>query len=287
MSISVALVFRISRCAVRWLKFVAISLLWPLYFVSAILTHVGVSLFCPSLRWKVLSKLIRSFNLLVRAVLNIKIILEGDRGRLDRGGHLVVCNHLSYVDGIILGSIIPLIYVTKKEVRHWPFIGQWTALIGTVFIDRKRKEKTPLVVDEISKRLRQKANVLVFPEGTSTNGEKLLPFQSAHFAAPLTARAQVVPVTLTYRMIDGRPLSPANRDLVYWYGDMEFAGHFWNLLALRSVEVSVKVHSIINTARYKNNSLGRKQLSLACHDLISAKAVEKDFPVGSLSKVGG
>jgi len=268
---------------VRWLKLIALSLVWPLYFVLAVLTHMGVTLFCPALRWQVISSLMRSFTVLVRVVLNIKIILEGEGNRPEKAGHFIVCNHLSYVDGIILGSIFPVIYVSKREVRGWPLIGQWTALLGTVFIDRKRKERTPLFVDEIVRKLRQKANVLVFPEGTSTNGERLLPFQSALFAASLSVRAPVVPITLTYRKVDGEPVSPANWDRVYWYGDMEFAGHFWALLGLRSVEVSVKIHPRIETRDYKNNSLSRKRLSLVCYDLVSGRLGAKGRSRGGLS----
>jgi 1-acyl-sn-glycerol-3-phosphate acyltransferase len=203
--------------------------------------------------------------------LNIRIAVEGERDRLESGSNFIVSNHLGYVDGIVLGSIFPVIYVSKKEVRRWPLIGQWTALCGTVFVDRKRRDKIPLLVEEIARKIKEKANILNFPEGTSTNGERLLPFQPAPFAAALRARTTVVPVTLTYSRIDDQPLSAANRDQIYWYGDMEFAPHFWNLLALRSIEVSVKVHPHIETSHYKNDSLGRKQLSQACYDYISGK----------------
>jgi 1-acyl-sn-glycerol-3-phosphate acyltransferase len=205
-------------------------------------------------------------------ILNIKITVEGQGDRLRSGAHFIVSNHLGYVDGIVLGSLFPVIYVSKKEVRGWPLIGQWTALCGTVFVDRKRKDKIPLLVEEIVTKLRQKANVLNFPEGTSTNGERLLPFQPALFAAPLRAHATVVPVTLTYRRINDRPLSPSNRDAVYWYGDMEFVGHFWNLLGLKTIDVVVKIHPAIETPRYKNDSAGRKQLSQACYDSITGNA---------------
>lgn len=255
----------------RWVKLAALLTLWPVFFASAALIHLGVSLFKLPGRWRIISSLTRNFAVLLSIVLNIKITQEGDSDHLETGGFFIASNHLGYVDGIVLGSLFPVIYVSKKEVRRWPLIGQWTTLCGTVFVDRRRKDKTPLLVEEMARKLRQKANVLIFPEGTSTNGDRLLPFQSALFAAPLRAKATVVPVSLTYTGIDDQPVSHTNRDRLYWYGDMEFLSHFWTLLALRRIEVSVKIHPRIETSGYKNNSLSRKQLSQACYDIISGQ----------------
>ncbi|MFQ5903884.1 MAG: lysophospholipid acyltransferase family protein [Candidatus Binatia bacterium] len=255
----------------RWLKLSALLSVWFFFFVFTGLIHLVVSVFRLPRRWRLVSRLSNYLAILLRGLLNIKIVLEGDRDGLRTGGHFIVSNHLGYVDGIVLGSIFPAIYVSKREVRRWPWIGQWTALTGTIFVDRQRKEKILQVVEEIAAKLNQKANVLVFPEGTSTNGERLLPFQSAFFAAPLVARAVVVPVTLTYRRINQQPLSEANRDRVYWYGGMDFISHVWGLLGLQCIEVSVKIHPKIETSHYINNSLSRKQLSQACYDSISGE----------------
>lgn len=256
----------------RPVKLIAFLLTWILLLIAAVLVHLGFSLFRTRRRWQWIGRLINwNFAALVSAVLNIRITVEGELNGLESGGHVIISNHLGYVDGIVLGSIFPVIYVSKKEVRGWPLIGPWTALCGTIYIDRQRKDKIPLLVGEIARKLGQKANVLIFPEGTSTNGDKILPFQSAPFAAPLRVRAPIVPVTLTYKSIDHQPLSNTNRDRIYWYGDMEFLGHFWELLAVRSIEVTVKVHPVIETSRYKNDSLGRKALSQACYDRVSGK----------------
>ena len=74
---------------------------------------------------------------------------------------------------------------------------------------------------------------MLFPEGAATNGERMLPFQTAPLAAPLRSGATIIPVTLAYQSIDGQPVSAANRDLIYCYGDMDFAPHFVKLLGLR------------------------------------------------------
>jgi lyso-ornithine lipid O-acyltransferase len=217
----------------------------------------------------------RRFNRILRILLNVKIDLEGARDCLSANGRFIVSNHLGYLDGIVLGSLLPVIFVTKRQVKRWPVIGQLLTLLGTIFVDRENKQDIPRVIDEISGTLRQGANVLIFPEGTSTNGEKLLPFQSAFFAAPLMVRASVAPVTITYRFVDREPLSAANRDRVYWYGDMSFAPHLWNLLGANRIEVSVKFHPTIETSLLHNSSCGRKQLSQACYDA-SAQGVNNE-----------
>jgi 1-acyl-sn-glycerol-3-phosphate acyltransferase len=217
----------------------------------------------------------RSFTTMLRVLLNVKIALEGAKDDLHTGGRFIVCNHLGYLDGIVLGSLFPVIFVTKREVKRWPVIGQLLTLLGAIFVDRQDKKDLLRVVDRISKTLRQEANVLLFPEGTSTNGEKLLPFQPAFFAAPLMADAVVVPVTLTYRLIDQQPVSAANRERIYWYGDRSFAPHLWDLLGTNRIEVSVKIHPRIETSELPDDSPGRKQLSQACYDIIGQGASSK------------
>jgi 1-acyl-sn-glycerol-3-phosphate acyltransferase len=178
---------------------------------------------------------------------------------------VIISNHVSYVDGIILGSLFPVIFVSKKEVKSWPVIGQWTALCGTIFINRQRKELLPLLIEEISMKLMQEANILLFPEGTSTNGERMLPFQ-APLAAPLRKRAIIVPMTLTHKSIEDKPVSVANRDLVYWYGDMSFLNHFWKLLSLQGIEAMVTIQPKIECFCYEDNSAGRRKLAEDCYN---------------------
>jgi 1-acyl-sn-glycerol-3-phosphate acyltransferase len=188
----------------------------------------------------------------------------------------MISNHLGYIDGIVLGSLFPVVYVSKREVKSWPVIGQWTTLCGTVFINRQRKGLVPLAVKEISRKLKQEANILLFPEGAATNGERMLPFQTAPLAAPLRNRSIIVPVTLVYRSIEGQPVSRANRDLLYCYDDMEFMPHFWKLLALRSVEALVIIQPKVECFRYPDTSAGRRKLAQDCYDRVLGKLPHRD-----------
>ena len=252
----------------RWAKLAAIVSLWVFVFGLVILVHLWISLLKLPNRWEIISRLTYTFTFLLRTILNIKVTLAGDTGQIDKRGTIIISNHLSYVDGIVLGSTFPVVFVSKTEVKKWPLIGQWTALCGTIFINRQRKGQVGLLVAEMSRKLNQGANLLLFPEGRATNGERMLPFQTAPLAAPLHSRSVILPVSLVYKSVDGQPISQGNRDLVYCYDDIRFVPHFWKLLSLRSIEAVVTVQPKIKCARYEDNSAGRKKLAVDCYNRI-------------------
>lgn len=258
----------------RLLKLAAFLSLWVVFFALVAIVHLWISVLGLPNRWKIISRLNRNYTLLLRLILNIKVSVTGDEGQLERGGYVIIANHVSYVDGIILGSIFPIIFVSKREVKSWPIIGQWNVLCGTIFINRQRKIQVASLIRQMTRKLKQEANLLLFPEGTSTNGEGILPFQTVPLAAPLRNRSIIVPVTVTYKTIDDQPVTTANRDSVYWYGDMEFVTHFWNLLALREIEVLVTIQPKIECFRYSDNSVGRKKLAKDCYDRVLGRETE-------------
>jgi 1-acyl-sn-glycerol-3-phosphate acyltransferase len=259
----------------RLLKLTAYLSLWAFFFGLVVTVHLWTSVLGLPNRWKIISRLNRNFTLLMRVILNIKVTVEGDEGQLERGGYVIIANHMSYVDGIVLGSIFPIVFVSKKEVRSWPIVGLWNILCGTIFIDRQHKQEVGLLVEEMAAKLKQEANILLFPEGTSTNGERMLPFQTVPLAAPLRSRSIIVPTTIAYKSIDDRPVSAANRDLIYWYGEMDFISHFWKLLSLRSVEVLVTIQPKVECFRYPDNSLGRKRLAEDCYNRVLGRVTER------------
>jgi len=259
----------------RLLKLTAFLSLWVFFFALVGLAHLWISILGLPNRWKIVSRLNRTYTLLLRAILNIKVTVDGDEGHLERGGYVIIANHMSYVDGIVLGSIFAIVFVSKKEVRSWPVVGLWNILCGTIFIDRQHKQEVGSMVDEMAAKLKQEANILLFPEGTSTNGERMLPFQTVPLAAPLRSRSIIVPTTLTYKSIEDRPVSSANRDLIYWYGDMDFVSHFWKLLALRSVEVMVTIQPQVECFRYPDSSAGRKKLAEDCYNRVLGRFTER------------
>ena len=261
----------------RWLRLAAFLSLWACFFGLVALAHLWISVLRLPHRWKIISRLSRSFTFLVRTILNIKVTVVGEERCMESGGCVIICNHVSYVDGIVLGSMFPIVFVSKREVKHWPIIGPWKTLCGTIFINRQRKDLVASLVREMRQKLNQETNVLLFPEGTSTNGERILPFQTAPLAAPLRNRSIIVPVTLAYKRIDDEPVTAANRDLLYWYGDMEFVPHFWKLLSLRSIELIVTIQPKIECFRYKDNCTGRKKLAIDCYNRVLGRFTEDDL----------
>jgi len=144
-----------------------------------------------------------------------------------------------------------------------------------------------LLVREMSRKLKQEANILLFPEGTSTDGERMLPFQTVPLAAPLRARSVIVPTTIAYKTIDDAPVSAANRDAIYWYGDMDFMSHFWQLLGLRSIEVLVTIQPRVECFRYPDSSAGRKKLADDCYDRVLGRVTETNADQDDESEEGG
>ena len=271
----------------RLLKLAAFLSLWAIFFGLVGMVHLWISVLGLPDRWKIISRLNRIYTLLLRAILNIRVTVVGDEGQLERGGYVIIANHVGYIDGIVLGSIFPIVFVSKKEVRSWPIVGQWNILCGTIFIDRQHKGLVGKLVQEISRKLKQEANILLFPEGTSTNGEQMLPFQTVPLAAPLRSRSVIVPTTITYKSIDDAPVSPANRDSLYWYGDMDFMSHFWKLLGLRKVDVLVTIQPKVECFHYRDNSAGRKTLAEDCYNRVLGRVTPGSMDQDEEAEEGG
>src|SRR3989338_1935855 len=149
-------------------------------------------------------------------ILGVKTKLTGNVAALNKQGQLFIARHIGYLDGLILGSLVKAAFVSKNDVRRWPVFGQVVSLGQTIFINRQNKMALAKSVGTITSCLENNVNVVIFPEGTSTDGTNILPFQTAFFAAPLQARAKIVPVSIEYKTLDGASLF--NSDTVCWYG---------------------------------------------------------------------
>jgi len=176
-------------------------------------------------------------------------------------GVFFVSNHVGYADGLVLGALFPVTYVSKSELKKWPLIGLMAEVSGTLFIDRLNKSRLSEYIGKMSAILKQGVNILFFPEGTSTNGEELLPFKTAFFQAPLGVCAPIVPVSIVYKSVNGQPLNKKNRDIIYWYGSMTFVNHFFKLLSCRYVEAEVKLHPELAREPSGDQSSVRKLIS--------------------------
>ena len=187
---------------------------------------------------------------------------------------LFVANHSSYIDIEVFSALIPVCFIAKAEVAGWPFFGTLARLQRTVFVDR-RPRSTADQRDEITRRLAAGDNLMLFPEGTSDDGNRTLPFFSALFSVaerrlsdgrPLT----VQPVSIAYAELNGFPVGRSLRPLLAWYGDMELAPHLWHFAGLGRVKVVVEFHPPVNIDRFGS----RKGLSEHCRQAIARGVAE-------------
>lgn len=158
---------------------------------------------------------------------------------------ILVSNHMSWLDIVVLGSRFPLGFVAKSEVASWPGIGLLAKLQRTVFVDRSSRTATAKVNDAIAQRLREGDPVVLFAEGTSSDGNRVLPFRSALLGATREAfgtgaPASVQPLAIAYVGLGGIPLGRALRPRLAWYGDMDLAPHLLAILKRGGVDVEVR-----------------------------------------------
>ena len=184
-------------------------------------------------------------------------------------GCLVVSNHQSYLDIVVLVAHLPVQFVAKLEVSHWPVIGLMAKLAGTIFIDRSSSRQSVRCAGEIAVSLQQGGQVLVFPEGTSTNGCQVLPFKPMLMNAALQARVPVLPLTLHYDSINEQPLTNEKRACCCWYGEMDFVSHFWRVLALKQIGISLEVHPMLNPP----HSTTAQELARLAHEKVARRFI--------------
>jgi 1-acyl-sn-glycerol-3-phosphate acyltransferase len=212
--------------------------------------------------------LVSFFSGLVLRLYGVRVTATGRRklAPLHRG-HLVVANHLSYVDVLVLASLAPAVFVTSIELRNTLLLGQLARLSGSLFVERRRMTGLKREIDAITVVLNQGFSVVLFPEGTTFNGDRVHPFKQSLLDAAVKAQCSILPVCLRYQRVNGLPLSAASRDAVLYYGGTSFFRHFPRFLTLQSVEVKISVLHPITA----NAEESRKHLALRAHEAISAE----------------
>ncbi|MDR3465681.1 MAG: lysophospholipid acyltransferase family protein [Xanthobacteraceae bacterium] len=185
------------------------------------------------------------FHRAVAAVLGIRIHQVGQPS--DDRPLLILSNHVSWLDIIVITAVRPVVFVAKQEVAGWPFFGWLAKLQRTVFIERERRHKTGEATREMASRLRGGDAVVLFAEGTSSDGNRILPFRSAlvgavhHTLGDETHHSSVTvqPLSVAYTGVGGVPSGRALRDKLAWYGDMDLVPHMLGIFLSGAVDVTV------------------------------------------------
>jgi len=181
---------------------------------------------------------------------------------------LFVSNHVSYLDISILGSLLDACFVAKQEVNGWPIFGYLARLQRTVFVER-RAVRAADQREVLRERLLQGDSLILFPEGTSSDGNRALRFKSALFDAANIeldhGHVEVQPISIAYTRFDGMPMGRMLRPFYAWYGDMELAPHLWRALGMGTIGVDVVFHEPVRLEDFGS----RKALAQHCEKVVS------------------
>jgi len=186
----------------------------------------------------------RLFHIGFLKILNIKVNLVGKIHK-DKPG-LLISNHASWLDIPILSSVTNISFIAKSEISKWPLFGFLAKLQNTVFVER-RSIKAVKQKNEINDILLKGKRLVLFPEGTSSDGNRVLKFKSSLFSVVEhnTENYLIQAVTICYKGLNGLPMSRSERPFISWWGDMGLMNHLWNILKLNSVDILVIAHEPI------------------------------------------
>lgn len=187
----------------------------------------------------------------------MRVTVEGEP---PAGDVFLVSNHLSYMDIVLLGSFVEVAFVAKSDLRAWPLAGTIIAVADTVFIDRSRRSDVVRVIAGIEHVLSRGIGVVVFAEGTTSNGERILPFKPSILELAIRAERAVHYATISYRMDSGAPAG----EYVCWWGDAPLMPHLWRLVKEPGFEARLTFGPEAIVAD------DRKALARRLHDAMSA-----------------
>ncbi|MEM8647029.1 MAG: lysophospholipid acyltransferase family protein, partial [Pseudomonadota bacterium] len=166
-------------------------------------------------------------------LMGAKLQIRGDPPK--SGPLLIAANHVSWIDIIAIGATVPCFFVAKRDVRSWPVFGPLARLLQTCFVDRERRSAVGPVRQEMMERFEQGHILVLFPEGTSTDGRQVLEFKSALFPGD---GPTIQPLTVRYSDKGGRDGAHFG-----WYGDMELLPHMWALFKGGPFQVDLIFHA--------------------------------------------
>ena len=194
------------------------------------------------------------------------------RGTMHAGQTVWIANHLSYLDILAIGSVARCSFVAKDDVRGWPVFGRLARLQDTVFISRTSRRAADVGL-ALSAALDNGRSLVVFPEGTTSDGTAVLPFKSSLFEVFVAdhARAGVTlqPLTVSVESIDGRNVDPTNRDLYAYHGDASLGPHLLRFLGTKGARVRLTFHAPLRD----DTTVSRKTLASAAHIVVASGLV--------------
>ena len=223
-----------------YLRFFCILLL----ILAFIVVGLPLDALAQRLNWSIRPQIPLVFHRILIRILQIHV---QRRGEICEHPTILVPNHVSWTDISVIGALAPLCFVAKKDVARWPVFGVLAKAQGSVFVDRERRSLVHKTNLEMAERLGQGRSVVLFPEGTTGDGNRLLKFYTSHFAAAREVLAQnaaldsvkIQPVLITYTHRRGLRMDRLTRAQVAWYGDTDLVPHIFTLLRLGPIDVTL------------------------------------------------
>ena len=200
------------------------------------------------------------YHRLLCKIIGIRVEIEGDVPKLG----LVVSNHISWTDIPVLSATCSLTFIAKREVSQWPFFGWLAKLQNCEFVNRQSRQSTKLSIARLKHRLAKGETLVLFPEGTSGTGRRLLPFKSAYFGAVENTDISIILATIYYTAQQGLPLTQRQWANVSWTGDQSLLPNLWFMLCHSPLTVKVifqpfpKFEDRKNTARAAEEAIRSK-----------------------------
>lgn len=214
-----------------------------LVFLALTLALIPLQSLAVAFRWPLRRTIPVVYHRALCRLLGVRVTVHGARADVQR--LLITANHSSWLDIPVLTTLAPMVFVAKREVSTWPLFGLLARLQRSVFVDRERRQKTQDTNREIAERLREGDPVVLFAEGTSNDGNRVLPFRSSLVGAVHAAisagetSAYVQPLALVYTHQGGLPMGRSNRDRVAWYGDMDLLPHLASVIRRGVIDCTV------------------------------------------------
>jgi lyso-ornithine lipid O-acyltransferase len=215
-------------------------------------------------------------------ILGIRIRIVGEPVR-DRVV-LFVSNHCSWADILTIGAVARIAFVSKIEIAKWPLVGTAARLQRTVFVDRSRRAQTGDSISEMVDRLASGVSVVLFAEGTSSDGNRVLPFRSALIGAVREAAARaeggvlIQPMSICYTTINGIPMGRQHRPLIAWYGDTDFMPHIKAFLPRAAIDVTISYGEPVAADATTNRKVLAKEVEAAVRGLLNSSVLGRPYP---------
>ena len=217
--------------------------------VSLILAGVVIALSFGRLSLHQRARIASRWNHVAARALGVRLRVSGQLGLPDRPV-LLVANHVSWLDIPVVSAVRPVRFVSKDDVRAWPVMGWLATRTGTLYLNRGSGRAAHRMAAALAEALRDGQHVVIFPEGTTTDGSHVLPFKPMLMQAAVDAEACVVPLSLHYLDRHGLPTTAAA-----FIGEMSFVDTLRNIVAARGLCAEVVLHPPIDSVGLDRNQL--------------------------------